>query len=320
MDVSIIIVNYNTKNLLKQCLDSIYNKTRDITFEIIVSDNGSRDGSIEMLKTEYPKVILIENNENLGFGTANNRGLEVSKGKYIFYLNSDTILKNNAVKIFYDYFEENDKKETPGALGCNLLDNDGNINSSYSTFPDINKNISDLIHANYGLSKLLIKKIFGKALPDTSRKKQNYERKTGEVDFIVGADLFLKNDNYAKFDENIFLYYEEVDLQYQLYKAEKKMYLIDGPQIIHLEGQSSKNQTYKHFEELTSFSAKFKNISRIYYYRKNISIFKSFIIQILTVILWLNPLIIQYNFKAIPLLFKNSIKSKDISKLVNNGV
>ena len=128
MDVSIIIVNYNTKQLLKDCLNSIYEHTENISFEVIVSDNGSKDGSIEMLKAEFPQVILIENNANLGFGKANNKGLAIAKGKYIFYLNSDTILLNNAVKLFFDYFEENGKKENIGALGCNLLDKQGNIN------------------------------------------------------------------------------------------------------------------------------------------------------------------------------------------------
>ena len=97
MDVSIIIVNYNTRDLLKDCLISIYKHTTEIDFEVIVSDNGSVDGSIEMLKQEFSQVVLIENNANLGFGTANNRGLAVARGKYIFYLNSDTILLNNAV-------------------------------------------------------------------------------------------------------------------------------------------------------------------------------------------------------------------------------
>ncbi|MGN0729950.1 glycosyltransferase [Treponema sp.] len=101
LDVSIIIVNYNTLELTKNCLKSIFEQTNGILFEVIVSDNGSTDGSIEMIKSEFPQVILIENNANLGFGAANNRGLKIEKGKYIFYLNSDTVLLNKAVKIFF---------------------------------------------------------------------------------------------------------------------------------------------------------------------------------------------------------------------------
>ena len=315
MDVSIIIVNYNTKQLLADCLNSIYEQTRDIDFEVIVSDNGSTDGSIEMLKQGFPQVILIENNANLGFGAANNRGLSIAKGKYIFYLNSDTILLNNAVKYFFDYWEENGEKENLGALGCNLLDSEGNINSSYANFPDINKNIADLIRANYGLWKLLVKKIFCKKNPDISKKKDFYKKKLGEVDFVVGADLFAKNDSFARFDENIFLYCEEVDLQYRMAKHSKRRLLIENPLIVHLEGQSSKTQKFLHFEELTSFSSKCKNISRIYYYKKNISRIKAFFVKVLTVIMWLNPLIFRYNYKAIIPLIKNKISHNDIKLL-----
>ena len=83
-DVSIIIVNYNTKDLLFNCLDSLYKNTSGIEFEVLVSDNGSDDGSIEMLETDFPNIILINNKENLGFGAANNRALDIAKGKYIF--------------------------------------------------------------------------------------------------------------------------------------------------------------------------------------------------------------------------------------------
>ena len=86
LDVSVIIVNYNTKDLTYNCLKSVFEMTKNINFEVIVSDNGSTDGSIEMIKTDFPSVILIENNSNLGFGAANNKGLDVAKGKYIFYL------------------------------------------------------------------------------------------------------------------------------------------------------------------------------------------------------------------------------------------
>lgn len=110
MDVSVIIVNYNTLDLTRNCLKSIYEQTKDINFEVIVSDNGSVDGSIEMIRQDFPQVVLIENNANLGFGAANNRGLKIARGKYILYLNSDTLLQNNVVKIFYDYWETYENK------------------------------------------------------------------------------------------------------------------------------------------------------------------------------------------------------------------
>ena len=134
LDVSIIIVSYNTRELTINCLKSIYKNTKDISFEVIVSDNGSTDGSVEMIKTEFPQVVLIENNANLGFGAANNRGLAVAKGKYVFYLNSDTVILNNCLKIFYDYWENSPEKDKIGALGTNLLDANRNIAPSSSGF------------------------------------------------------------------------------------------------------------------------------------------------------------------------------------------
>ena len=121
MQVSVIIVNFNTRELLRNCLNSIYSQTKDISFEVIVSDNGSVDGSVEMLRSDFPQVILVDNKANLGFGTANNKGLDVAKGEFVFYLNSDTLLLNNAIKIFYDYWKQHESEQL-GALGCNLVD------------------------------------------------------------------------------------------------------------------------------------------------------------------------------------------------------
>ena len=304
MDVSIIIVNYNTKELIKNCINSIYKYTKDVDFEIIVSDNGSVDGSVEMIKSEFPNVILIENNANLGFGAANNRGLKIAKGKYIFYLNSDTVLLNNAVKYFFDYWETSPEKNEIGALGGNLLDINGNVTDSFGTFISPNKIIVDLIKANYGMIKYLVKWIFGKRNFGITKQIPKYEYYVGTVDSVVAADLFMKNDLNAFYDENIFLYYEELDLQFQLNKIGKKRLLIEGPKIIHLEGQSSKSKKLLFMEEITKFSSINNNISRIYYCKKNISKFKALIIKILTLTMWLNPLLIKYTYKYIPQLIK----------------
>lgn len=304
MDVSIIIVNYNTKDLIKNCINSIYKNTKDVDFEIIVSDNGSVDGSIEMIKSEFPNVILIENNANLGFGAANNRGLKIAKGKYIFYLNSDTVLLNNAVKYFFDYWEKSPEKDEIGALGSNLLDVNGKVTVSFGIFISPNKIIIDLIKANYGMVKYFLKWIFGKRNFEITKQIPKYEYYIGTVDFVIGADLFMKNDINAYYDENIFLYYEELDLQFQLNKIGKKRLLIEGPKIIHLEGQSSKSNKFLFMEEITKFSSINKNISRIYYCKKNISKFKALIIKILTLTMWLNPLVIKYTYKYIPQLLK----------------
>ena len=304
MDVSIIIVNYNTKQLLADCLKSIYEQTKNIDFEVIVSDNGSKDGSIEMLKQDFPQVILIENNANLGFGAANNRGLEVAKGKYIFYLNSDTILLNNAVKIFFDYWEENGEKGNLGALGCNLLDSEGNITLSYGNSLGETDTVDNLIKkrlstlcASY---KVAIKYyIFRKKLNTviSTRPILNY---TGCVGYITGADLFLKNDSNAIFDEKFFLYYEETDLQWRLSKKELNRVLISGPQIVHYEGGSEKKVKLE-VVNLSCFSAINLYKSSIYFLKKNhiASSFQIYVLKILTFLIWINPLVFSKTRKHI---------------------
>lgn len=131
MDISVIIVNYNTKQLLSECLNSIKDKTFGVDYEVIVVDNESKDGSQEMLIKDFPWARLIESGENLGFGKANNLGMSLAKGKYFLLLNSDTLLVNNAIKEFYDYAEANPGF---GALGSVLLGQDNRPCHSYGKF------------------------------------------------------------------------------------------------------------------------------------------------------------------------------------------
>ena len=305
MDVSIIIVNYNTCEITKNCLTSIYEKTKEINFEIIVSDNGSKDGSQDMICTEFPEVNLIENNANLGFGTANNRALAVAKGKYVFYLNSDTILLNNAVKIFFDHWENAVDKDTIGALGANLLDTQRHIIHSYGDFPDIDSVIADTVRALYGTYKLsLFNVIFKKPLP-ICNQNQCTEKNLGQVDYITGADLFLKNDEYAYFDERYFMYCEEADLQYRLALIEKKRLLIDGPEIIHLNGASSTKNKPDAVRLFSSASSVYNNLSRIYFFRKHsVNRFKIFILKTALFFIWLNPLLFSKTKRYIPKLLR----------------
>ena len=236
-DVSIIIVNYNTKELVRNCLESIFEHTKNISFEVIVSDNGSKDGSIEMIKAEFPQVILIENSENLGFGAANNRGLRIAKGKYVFYLNSDTVLLNNAVKIFFEYFEKNGKREKIGALGCNLMDKNFATTHSFASFPNPKRIVFSYIMRNI---KFDVKRLIHFFKLDYTKYKKDfvYQEYFGKVDYITGADLFLMNNDQAKFDERYFLYSEEVQLEYNLAKKDLNRLIIDGPKIMHLQGMS----------------------------------------------------------------------------------
>lgn len=290
MDVSIIIVNYNTKELLTNCLHSIYENTKDIEFEIIVSDNGSTDGSIEMIYKQFPNVIVIENGENLGFGKANNNAIKIAKGKYIFFLNSDTVLFNNSVKIFFDYWENNKDKNKIGALGANLLDEENKTTYSYGTFPSYGLSIKQLLTQGIGNFILSIFFIFKIEVPKIFFTKKSLCYFFGNVDYITGADLFILNNDDAKFDESFFLYFEETDLQKRLAKKSKERIIIEGPLIQHLCGGSIKEKPS--IRRKASFSRIQFEVSRIKYLKKNNPNFLFlFFCKLLVTINWFNPLL-----------------------------
>ena len=286
MEVSIIIVNYNTCDLTRNCLKSVFEQTKDIEFEVIVSDNGSKDGSIEMIKTEFPQVILIENNANLGFGAANNRGVKIAKGKYIFYLNSDTILLNNAVKIFYDYWEKSAEKDRIGALGCNLVDKNQKVTYSYGEFPNPLKEIWLFIRK---IIATYVKILYFCFYREYRIKPQIYKLKFGKVDHVSGADLFVRNNELAFFDERFFLYYEETNLEWHMMKKDLDRIIIPGPKIIHLCGGSDTIQHNGNIDDYVTFGRIQCDLSRIKFIKYNISYIYSFILKILLSWYWLTP-------------------------------
>jgi len=301
MDVSIIIVNYNTKSLLRNCLISLYKHTTDIDFEVFISDNCSTDGSIEMLRKEFPQVEIIENNTNLGFGAANNKALEKAAGKYIFYLNSDTVLLNNAVKIFFDYWETNSSNSKLGAIGANLLDDNNNIIHSAGFFRSINTEIKDAIKdllRSYKLIIPILKNVKLGSVPEPTKKY------IGIVDYVTGADLFVRNDKFASFDERYFLYYEEADMQKNMNLNGKYSQLIDGPLIQHLKGGSNSSKSvidfYKSISKISSFISCCKFQSK--YYHNPI---KLFLLKSIITIHWLNPCIIKTTCKYFSSLWKS---------------
>ena len=225
MDVSIVLVNYNTRKLLADCLESIYRFTSDVTFEVIVVDNASSDGSEEYICKRYPGVNWVNSGENLGFGRANNLGASRAKGKYLFFLNTDTLLLNNAVAEFLAYAQAYEAAGV-GALGCWLLDTNRKPTASYGFFPN---------------AKNEIKYLLGK-YPLPTVQMASTERL---VDYVTGADLFVNKELFGRmggFDPHIFMYYEETDLQYRMALAGWKRMIIPSPQIVHLEGGSFKDK------------------------------------------------------------------------------
>jgi GT2 family glycosyltransferase len=283
--VSVIIVNYNTKELLKECLESVYLQTKDIDFEIIIFDNASSDGSVSMLKEKFPLVTVIANDKNIGFGPANNRCRAKAKGEFVLFLNSDTILLNNAIKLFYDYWKHSDNQESFGALGCILLDRNGNPVHSYGNFSSAGNELKE-------------KFVFCFRKPAETRITP-----PAEVEYITGAALFMKNDQYAQFDERFFLYFDDSDLQLSLAMVGKKRIIIPGPRIVHLDGKSNSSYTKKTFHG--SFSRIQFAISKIKYYRKRKDNSAAiFILKIFTIVKWLNPFIIRNTIKYFPELIK----------------
>lgn len=300
MQLSIIIVNFNTCSLLKNCLESVFLHTKDLEFEVIVSDNGSSDGSVQMIKDFFPDVILLENKKNLGFGAANNKALSVAKGKYVFYLNSDTVLLNNACKFFYDFWENYKEKNNLGALGANLLNEKKEVIHSYGTFADYPLSIKQLVKMFFSNTALSIFYIFHLS-PAKFRPSQKCSFYTGEVDYITGADLFLLNNKDALFDENFFLYFEEADLQKRL--VPKKRLIINGPEIVHLCGASvGENFSIK---RKASFSRIQFELSRVKFLKKyGKSFIKLFAVKFLITCCWLNPFLIKSTKKYLIPLWK----------------
>lgn len=288
MDVSIIIVNYNTRELLFNCIKSIYEHTKEIEFEVIVADNHSFDGSAEMLQKEFQSVRIIRFDNNLGFGKANNEASKVASGDYLFFLNSDTVIKNNAVKLFFDFMEKYGKENKIGAVGSWLLDENNKITHSYSHFPIITKDL-------WFEFKTLLIDIFGREryynlkLKSNTRKKINLSPNDLYIDYITGANLFTSKILFNRlncFDNRFFMYFEETDLQYRMYKEGYRRKIISGPKIIHFEGASFDKKHRKasnlkriYFEEsLFCYYKKHFNSSIYYTYRAIHSLLKIFYI------------------------------------------
>lgn len=267
MDVSIIIVNYNTCNLTLQCLKSVFEQIRNVLFEVIVVDNASSDNTINSIKEYFPAVKIIESSVNLGFGKANNLGANYSKGKYLFLLNSDTILEYDIVSRFYDFMESN---LSIAACGARLINADGKETISHGKFPSLLQEFSDLGFKKY------YPKFYQKKLSLGQTSKEGTIRNT---DYISGADIFIRRGIFNSlngFDKDYFMYYEETDLFYRMRKKGLKSCLLPQYSLIHLEGGSFTNNGIN-VRRLKMFLT-----SKILFYRKNYSWFSLQIVKLLS--------------------------------------
>lgn len=192
--LSIVIVNYNGKKFLKECFESIQQAFKKTSYEIIVVDNNSADGSSDWIKNNYPDIVLIQSKENLGFGKGNNLGVSHAKGKYILLLNNDTILLDPLDDLI-DQLENNPKI---GAIGIKMLDKNKNYLPSAGHFPNL-------------LNILIFKKLFNTQKDFVTG---NFNQKSYEVDWVTGSFVLLKKDTYhliKGFDEDYFMYVEDID-------------------------------------------------------------------------------------------------------------
>ncbi len=244
LKLSIIIVNWNTCELLRRCLNSLISNFQFSNFqtEIIVVDNGSSDNSVDFVKkfkvqNSKFKIHLIENNKNLGFGKANNQGMEVAQGEYILLLNSDTIVKNKAIKKTIEYLDSNPEV---GAVTCKLLNQDGTTQPTGGFFP----NLLNIFTWAFFLDDLpFINKVIKPFHPHTENfwLKENWYTQTRELDWVTGAFLMVRSkvvDQVGKLSNDFFMYVEEVEWCYRIKQAGWKIVFFEPAEIIHLGGGS----------------------------------------------------------------------------------
>jgi len=217
MDLSIIIVNYNVKEFLQQALTSIQQAGRSLDYEVIVVDNASTDGSVELIQEKFSKVILLANEENRGFAVANNQAMKIARGEFILLLNPDTIVQENTFSVILDFFRQH---PDCGMVGCKILNPDG---------------ITKIV----GLSRLFPRsKLFGKYNLTYLNPNETYE-----VEAISGSFMFFRREvmeQIGYLDESFFMYGEDLDWCFRVREAGWKIYYFPDTQIIHFKGESSK--------------------------------------------------------------------------------
>lgn len=229
MKLSVIILNYNVKNFLELCLKSVTAATANLKAEIIVVDNNSKDGSCEMVKKLFPNVILVANNKNVGFSKGNNIGVSKAKGEYLCILNPDTVVAEDSFVKLLDFAKN---KKQLGIVGCQLINGNGLF------LPESKRNIPTV--------KVSLKKIIGFS---KSYYANNLSKKDiGKVQVLVGAFMFVKKQVYdavGGFDEDYFMYGEDIDLSYKILKAGYNNYYYGATTVIHYKGESTlKNRKY----------------------------------------------------------------------------
>jgi len=232
MDLSIIIVTWNSQEFIRNCLDSIFLSQGNFSSEVIMVDNGSSDETAKIVEELYPQVNLIQNKKNLGYAKANNQGIEEARGEYILLLNPDTQVLEDALSLMYEFMEEHPEL---GALGPRLLNPDKSVQASCREFPTF----STLIWEFFGLSRLFPRsRVF-------SRWRMGYFNfdKQREVDQPMGSCLMLRRatlEDVGILDENFVMFFNDVDLCFRIKKSGWRIYFYPEAKVIHHKGASTR--------------------------------------------------------------------------------
>jgi GT2 family glycosyltransferase len=260
-DVSLIIVSFNTRNVLRESLESIERERGNLRLEIFVVDNNSRDGSVEMVQTEFPYVRVMRSQVNLGFGAANNLALELANGRYVVLLNSDAFLCPDSLKLSVEYM---DRHPEVGLAGGRLVGRDFALQPSARMFPTI---LSDFLVLSGLAHRFPKSRFFGRFDRTWADPMQ-----PAEVDWVPGAFSIVRSEVLQKvgfFDPDFFLYSEEVDLCRRIQGAGYKIMYWPDIVVIHIGGESSR---YLKPLEMSSAGAqliRWRMRSTLLYYRKH---------------------------------------------------
>jgi len=250
MDLSIILVNYNTGELLRDCLESLYANKPGVQCEVIVSDNGSTDGSLEMLAEEYPQVRVIANGDNLGFAAANNKAINQCRGKYILLLNSDTlVIDRDSFDNMANYMEAH---PDTGVLGCMLLNGDHSLQLSHGKFPTL---VTEF-------RQKFINFVFSRGIAPYYEKIAADYREEHPVDWVTGACLMVRREvaqQAGLLDEGFFMYFEDVDWCRRINSCGWRVIYYPGARVVHLLGGSAPKQQ--------NISVIYKESQLRYYYK-----------------------------------------------------
>ena len=258
LDVSVVIVSWNTRDILRECLFSVFEQTQGICFKVVVVDNNSHDGSAEMVSAEFPTVTLIANAENRGFAAACNQGMKAGSARYMLLLNPDTVVLDDAISRCVRYA---DLHPDVGVVGCQVLENQDRITPTGFSFPSP----LNVFLALSGLSRAFPRsRLFGR--PELSWWDRHSER---DVDVVTGMFMLVRREAITQvglMDEAYFVYSEEADWCYRFSQAGWRRVFTPSARIVHLDGgaKSTSQASKKMFVQLQK--------STMIYHRKNLGL------------------------------------------------